>query len=207
MNDYELKIKGIGILESEKIYLYYDEPLIFLSKDQFGNRYFMLRQADEQPVWLGVVVSSKRLEELEHNRIEIRGAFLNPENGYVLKVSETNDLCDIKSLTADELKEDMLPFPEEYLDYDELKNDGHLDALLKVYKSVSLQLGISEEEIRSFSPQSMRNYIEKKNGNKIRFVSEFPTIGRGNVLRDNIITREEIDSQIDELLRTGKKND
>ncbi len=207
MNDCELKVKGIGILESEKDYLYYDEPLIFLSKDRFDNKYLMLRQADENPVWLGVVVSPRRLGELEHNRMEIRDAFLDPESGYVLKISETYDMCNVDYLTTDELKADMLPFPDEYLDYEKPENDETLDALLEVYKNASLKLGISEDDIRFFSPQRMRDHIEQKSGKKIRFVSEFPTIGRGNVLRDSIITREEIDMEIDELLRTGSNND
>ena len=207
MNNCELKIKGIGILESEKDYLYYDEPLIFLSKDQFGNRYLMVRQADDKPVWMSAIVSSKRLRELEHNRMEIRDAFLEPESGYVLKISETDDLCDVEYLAADELTSDMLPFPGEYLDYEEEENDRPIDALLEVYKNASVRLGVSQEDIRSFSPQHMRNHIEQRSGEKIRFESEFPTIGRGNVLRDSIITREEIDREIDGLLRTGINND
>ncbi len=207
MDDRELKVKGIGILTSEKIYLYYEEPLIFLSRDKLENRYLMIRQADENPVWLGVAVSSKRLGELESNRIEIRSAFLDPENGYVLKVSETSDLCDVEYLTADELKADMLPFPGEYLDYDVSEKDAPLDTLLAVYKNATSKLGVSVEDIKSFSPQCMRKHIEQKSGEKIRFISEFPTIGRGNVLRDNIITREVLDREIDGLLGIGSNND
>ena len=125
----------------------------------------------------------------------------------MLKISETDDLCDVEYLTADELTSDMLPFPGEYLDYEEEENDRPIDALLEVYKNASVRLGVSQEDIRAFSPHHMRNHMEKRSGEKIRFESEFPTIGRGNVLRDSIITREEIDREIDGLLRTGINND
>lgn len=207
MNNLVLKVKGIGILESEKVYLYYDEPLIFLCKDQFGNKYLMLRQADEIPVWLGVIVSSERLDELESNCVEIKNAFVYPESGYVLRISGNKDLCDVNYLTADELTGDMLPFSGEYLDYEKSEKGSDLDALLEIYKNVSLKLGITADDIKALSPQDMRAYIENKSGEKIRFVSEFPTIGRGNVLRDSIITREELDKDIDRLLGIGSSND
>ncbi|MCL2186432.1 MAG: hypothetical protein FWB86_11370 [Treponema sp.] len=64
--------------------------------------------------------------------------------------------------------------------------------------------GLSTEEIRNFSPYELRNYLEKRNKKKLFFSTEFPVIGRGNVLRDSIITSEEINKEIDKILTRSK---
>ena len=73
-----------------------------------------------------------------------------------------------------------------------------------IEKNVEKVVGLSVEEIRKFSPSELRRYLEKKNKKKFHFTSEFPVIGRGNVLRDNIITSEEINKEIDKLLARSK---
>ncbi len=56
-------------------------------------------------------------------------------------------------------------------------------------------------EIKSFSPHQLRKHLEKTNKTKFSFVSMFPYIGRGNVLRENIIDSKTLDQEIDELLK------
>jgi len=58
----------------------------------------------------------------------------------------------------------------------------------EVERNVESLVGLPVETIRKFSPGKLREYLEKKNKRKFSFSSEFPVIGRGNVLRDNIIT-------------------
>ena len=70
----------------------------------------------------------------------------------------------------------------------------------EVMKNAEKRTGLTEEEIKSYSPERLRTYLEEKNGKKMRFVSEFPTVGRGNVLRENICSREDIDSEIDRII-------
>jgi hypothetical protein len=53
--------------------------------------------------------------------------------------------------------------------------------------------GLSVEAIQDRSPSDSREYLALKSGRPLEVVSEFPTIGKGTVLR------EEINKQIDAL--------
>lgn len=70
----------------------------------------------------------------------------------------------------------------------------------KWLENVELHVGLSSKEIKEKSPEEIKDYIKKKTGKSISFKSEFPVIGRGNVLRDGIITSKEIDKEIDKIL-------
>jgi hypothetical protein len=66
--------------------------------------------------------------------------------------------------------------------------------------------GLTVETIRRLSPEKIRQHFEEKAKKRLSFVSEFPVIGRGNVLRDNLIHSEELNAEIDTLLGI-QKND
>jgi hypothetical protein len=73
-----------------------------------------------------------------------------------------------------------------------------------VEKNIAAFIGLPIETIRKYSPYEFRLYLENKNKRKFSFTTEFPVIGRGNVLRDNIITSEEINRDIDKILAHSK---
>jgi len=73
-----------------------------------------------------------------------------------------------------------------------------------VEKNAENLIGLSAETIRKYSPTELRCHLENKNKRKFSFVSEFPVIGRGNVLRDGIKTSEEINKDIDKILLHSK---
>ena len=73
-----------------------------------------------------------------------------------------------------------------------------------VEKNVEKVVGLPVEEIRNYSPGALRRYLEKRNKKKLFFTTEFPVIGRGNVLRDSIITSEKINKEIDKILARSK---
>jgi hypothetical protein len=73
-----------------------------------------------------------------------------------------------------------------------------------VEKNVETLIGLSAETIRKYSPDELRLHLENKNKRKFSFTSEFPVIGRGNVLRDGIKTSEEINKDIDKILVHSK---
>jgi len=73
-----------------------------------------------------------------------------------------------------------------------------------VEKNVENLIGLSAETIRKYSPDELRLHLENKNKRKFSFTSEFPVIGRGNVLRDGIKTSEEINKDIDKILVHSK---
>ena len=60
--------------------------------------------------------------------------------------------------------------------------------------------GLNISDIKAFSPEQLRTHLEKRNKKRLSYVSEFPIIGRGNVLRDNFVSREDLDSEIDKIL-------
>jgi len=74
----------------------------------------------------------------------------------------------------------------------------------EVERNVETLVGLPVETIRKLSPSELRGYLEKKNKRKFSFLSEFPVIGRGNVLRDNIITSEKINKDIDKIIAHSK---
>jgi len=74
----------------------------------------------------------------------------------------------------------------------------------EVERNVEALVGLPAETIRKLSPDELRDYLEKKNKRKFSFLSEFPVIGRGSVLRDSIITSEKINKDIDKILAHSK---
>jgi len=73
-----------------------------------------------------------------------------------------------------------------------------------VEKNVESLIGLSADTIRKYSPSELRLHLENKNKRKFSFTTEFPVIGRGNVLRDGIKTTEEINKDIDRILARSK---
>lgn len=71
----------------------------------------------------------------------------------------------------------------------------------KMENSAVRGTGLSIEEIRSYTPEEFRRYLERNKCKKLEIVSEFPAIGRGNVLRDNLKSSSDINSEIDRILR------
>ena len=73
-----------------------------------------------------------------------------------------------------------------------------------IEKNAEKRVGLSVEDIRRYTPDELRCHLEKKNKKKLSFTTEFPVIGRGNVLRDSIATSEEINREIDKILVRSK---
>ena len=73
-----------------------------------------------------------------------------------------------------------------------------------IEKNAEKLVGLSAEDMRKYTPNELRCYLEKKNKKKFSFTTEFPVIGRGNILRDGVITSEEINKEIDKILERSK---
>ncbi len=65
---------------------------------------------------------------------------------------------------------------------------------------ISKKAGLSPHEIRDLSPEKLREHFSKKTGKPFKITTEFPFIGRGNVLRDGLMSSEEINKTVDKLL-------
>jgi len=70
----------------------------------------------------------------------------------------------------------------------------------KFFRIVQKNIGLSLSDINRLNPIDINAHIEKRNGKKVKIVTEFPFIGRGNVLRDRIITHDKINQEIDKIL-------
>lgn len=73
-------------------------------------------------------------------------------------------------------------------------------AFRRVEAHVEKLTGLSIELIRQMGPDELRAHLEKKNNQKLKFTSEFPIIGRGNVLRDSLKTTEQLNEEVDLIL-------
>ena len=73
-------------------------------------------------------------------------------------------------------------------------------SFVAIEKNIESLTGLSAETIRKYSPGELRLHLEERNKRKLSFTTEFPVIGRGNVLRDNVKTSEEINKDIDKIL-------
>lgn len=60
---------------------------------------------------------------------------------------------------------------------------------------------LTVNQIRDSSLEDFRAYLENRNKKKITFTSEFPSIGRGNILRDSLYNSEELNNEIDKIVR------
>ena len=70
----------------------------------------------------------------------------------------------------------------------------------KFFKIVQKNVGLSLSDINRLNPTDINAHIEKQSGKKIKITTEFPFIGRGNVLRDGIVTHDKINQEIDRIL-------
>ena len=68
-------------------------------------------------------------------------------------------------------------------------------------KHIEVVTGLTLAQLRDFSPEKFREFIEHKKKKRLTFLSEFPTIGRGNVLRNSLLSSQEINSEIDAILK------
>jgi hypothetical protein len=74
----------------------------------------------------------------------------------------------------------------------------------KIEKRIEMLTSKPISEIRDLNVEDLRKYLERKNSKTLVFKSEFQTVGRGNVLRDNIITSAQLDEEIDAILKHSK---
>ena len=70
-----------------------------------------------------------------------------------------------------------------------------------VEKNAERLTGLNVAQIRDFSPSRLRKHLEEKNAKRFRFVSEFPYIGRGNVLRESLVDSNLLNAEIDSILK------
>lgn len=70
-----------------------------------------------------------------------------------------------------------------------------------VMEHAATTVGMTLGDLRKAGVSEIRRKIEEKHGKMLSFTSEFPAIGRGDVLRDRIMTSRQINADIDKILK------
>lgn len=68
-------------------------------------------------------------------------------------------------------------------------------------KTIEESTGLSIRHIRETPLDELRREAEEKRGKPLRFVSFFPWVGRGSVMRDRLISHEEAEAAYDDAIR------
>jgi len=74
----------------------------------------------------------------------------------------------------------------------------------KIIKNIETKTGLNIFDIYKLNPIEISQKIKQKTGKDLSFSSEFPYIGRGNVLRDGLIEHKQINNDIDSILGISK---
>ena len=79
-----------------------------------------------------------------------------------------------------------------------------MDKFSFVEKSAQNSANLTLEQLKSFSPNKLHVHLSKLKNKIISFISEFPYIGRGNALREELIDTETLNNEIDKILKLDK---
>ena len=67
--------------------------------------------------------------------------------------------------------------------------------------AIAKSTGHSIEYLKNTPLDELRNNEEKARGCPLRFVTAFPCVGRGNMLRDRLVSHEEAVAAYDDAIR------
>lgn len=81
------------------------------------------------------------------------------------------------------------------------RNPAQPDALEAVEAAVLLSTGRTADELRGMSPSELRLLAESRHGEPLRITTRFPFVGRGNVLRDRLLSHQAVEEMLTEALR------
>jgi len=73
--------------------------------------------------------------------------------------------------------------------------------LSRLERTVERTTGSSVSEIRNRTLEAQRAHVERKHKAPMKFVTSFPAIGRGNVMRERTKSRNQINAMVDHALR------
>ena len=72
-------------------------------------------------------------------------------------------------------------------------------------RAVERATGEKIDDLRRTPIDDRRRMIERRTRRPFRFTTAFPFIGRGNVLRDRILSHEEVETALRNALRHGEE--
>ena len=142
-------IPELGKLEIVEVYEYYDQPVLYSCKNASGHFYLVVAAAEDDQflTWLCVAVSIERLNLIRSGTIDLHDAFACSEDPYGIQVKvpyEEHASIQTDYLQLDQIPEEMLPMPGEYLDLelDKLPMLSNSEELLSVVNPEILDIDL-----------------------------------------------------------------
>ena len=108
----------LGDLEIIEVYEFYDKPCLFSCENKSGQVFLALwiDETLDSDSWLYVPTSSKRFQEIASGRVELREAYVQAEDNFVIEVTiPQNGNAQVMRLQCENIGEDKLPEKGEFL--------------------------------------------------------------------------------------------
>ena len=109
----------IGTTELIEVYSYYDQPMLFSCKNEYGHIFMVVcsEETNDSEIWLYVGLSPRRFENVRKGDIDLFDTFAFPEDKFIYRVEE--HLADISPVVSKIPKElillESLPAKGEFL--------------------------------------------------------------------------------------------
>ncbi len=118
MNDYCINVDLLGRLYIKKVFVYYDEPLMFSCYNKFNQLFLAncIDEDDEKKVWILLPISQYKLNLAEKNEISVRNLFIDPEEHFLWKLEQNIDslMAKANQIKPEILTDDELPTEDAY---------------------------------------------------------------------------------------------
>ncbi|MDD4017313.1 MAG: hypothetical protein PHV28_05145 [Kiritimatiellae bacterium] len=75
------------------------------------------------------------------------------------------------------------------------------ETLRVLEQTVERGIGCKAADIRNVTLDRQRSSVERQQGHRLVFRRAFPVIGRGNIMGDRTLSREEVNLLVDKALR------
>lgn len=111
----------LGTLTILEIYEFYNMPVLFACQNRTGHFYLAVwvDETENENIWLYVPLSFQRLMNLRQGALELRDAFVQPEDGFVFKVSVSKhqaEQAQAEPIPVEQLDKSWAPLPGDSLD-------------------------------------------------------------------------------------------
>lgn len=114
----KLNRTNIKRLKPEKIYLFYDQPILYTCRLENGINYLVILVAKtkHQEEWIYLQISAQRELQLERDELSVFSAIKNPETKVLYKLNiMRDDNFEVYEILPNQLSEDQLPDPDLFL--------------------------------------------------------------------------------------------
>ncbi len=117
----------LGKLRFIQVYEYYDRPVLFSCQNDSGTAFLavLVEEEEDFEMWFYVPLSDRRFQHLQLGEIDLHDSFAQPEDGilFEVKIPYNGKPTSVRPIPSDEVSEDQLPLPGEFLESDREPQD------------------------------------------------------------------------------------